>query len=137
MKWIPVYLDWLRNTLSLFPRLPLFLANNINNFNVKLIMEFFYRKKDGEAVKSIKSLKDRIAEQKNDATVTLVVSHSNEEDTGNYSCVVVVKQTEITNATIRAVCKYFSSFFSYINCFDHNISRHFSFFAISTRCRMN
>lgn len=73
----------------------------------KFSLRFFFRRKDGEAVKSIKSIKDRVTEKRSDTTATLIVAHSNEDDAGNYSCVAIVKQTEITNATVRAVCKYY------------------------------
>lgn len=58
------------------------------------------------AISSVKALAGRISEQKKDGLATLVIDHSVEDDAGSYSCVTIVKQTEITNATIRAVCKY-------------------------------
>lgn len=71
----------------------------------KFVFFFFCRKKDGVAIKSIKSLAGRTSEESKDGISSLVISHSTEQDAGNYTCIAFVKQTEITNATVRVVCK--------------------------------
>lgn len=71
------------------------------------VLFFGFRKKDGVAIKSVNSVVGRVSENRKDGVATLVIQHSTEDDAGNYTCVALVKQTEITNATVRVACKYF------------------------------
>lgn len=68
---------------------------------------FSFRRKDDKFVNEVDSLKGRATTKKKDDVYSLTIEHSIEDDAGNYSCIAFNKSTNVKEASIQAVCKYF------------------------------